>query len=71
MNVLVLQDLHLTFEFQDVVRTLPGDPVFREERTRKMMKTMLFIYAKRVPQMGYKQGMHELLATAIKVQMGK
>ena len=36
-----------------------------------MMKTMLFIYAKRVPQMGYKQGMHELLATAIKVQMGE
>ena len=60
-----------TSDFQDVVRTHPGDPVFREERTRKMMKTMLFIYAKRVPQMGYKQGMHELLATAIKVQMGK
>ena len=56
---------------QDVIRTFPGDPIFREERTRKMMKTMLFIYAKRVPQMGYKQGMHELLATAIKVQMGE
>ena len=36
-----------------------------------MMRTMLFIYAKRVTQIGYKQGMHEILATVIKVQHGK
>ena len=54
---------------RDVGRTPRDDPLFREERIKKMMRTMLFIYAKRVPQMGYKQGMHELLATAIKVQM--
>jgi hypothetical protein len=36
-----------------------------------MMNTMLFIYAKRVSQIGYKQGMHEVLATCIDVQQGK
>ena len=56
---------------QDVWRTPRelDEEIFNDERIRQMMEKMLFVYAKRVPQMGYKQGMHELLAIAIKVQV--
>jgi len=35
---------------------------FCEEKIQKMMLNILFVYAKEHPDMGYKQGMHELLA---------
>jgi len=47
---------------QDVIRTYPEKDFFRDEKVQGMMLHILFIVAKRNPNTGYRQGMHELLA---------
>ncbi|WVR03439.1 hypothetical protein IAU60_000430 [Kwoniella sp. DSM 27419] len=47
---------------QDVERTFPDMPYFTLPRVRKCLTTSLFLYAVLNPDVGYRQGMHELLA---------
>lgn len=47
---------------QDVDRCLQENFFFREPTTKSKMTDILFIYAKLNPDLGYRQGMHELLA---------
>lgn len=47
---------------QDVDRCLQENFFFREPATKAKMVDILFIYAKLNPDLGYRQGMHELLA---------
>ncbi|KAI9635956.1 rab-GTPase-TBC domain-containing protein [Dioszegia hungarica] len=58
------QDLRATIR-QDVDRTFPDIDYFRIERVRRMMVTMLFLFAVQNPDVGYRQGMHELLAVCL------
>lgn len=48
--------------WQDVERCLQENFFFREPTTKAMMVDILFIYCKLNPDLGYRQGMHELLA---------
>ena len=48
--------------FQDVERCMPENLYFREPQTQTMLLDTLFIYSKLNPDMGYRQGMHEILA---------
>ncbi|KIX01932.1 uncharacterized protein Z518_07871 [Rhinocladiella mackenziei CBS 650.93] len=48
--------------FQDVMRCMQDNYFFREPSTQKKLLDILFIYAKLNPDIGYRQGMHELLA---------
>uniref|UniRef100_A0A0P4WL95 Rab-GAP TBC domain-containing protein n=1 Tax=Scylla olivacea TaxID=85551 RepID=A0A0P4WL95_SCYOL len=50
---------------QDVVRTFPEVEFFQSTRIRDLMVTVLFCYARQHPQVGYRQGMHEVLAPLI------
>ncbi|WVF66456.1 hypothetical protein IAT40_001196 [Kwoniella sp. CBS 6097] len=54
-------DLRSTI-FQDVERTFPDIPYFQLPRVRKCLTTSLFLFAVLNPDVGYRQGMHELLA---------
>ncbi|KAI5792428.1 rab-GTPase-TBC domain-containing protein [Peziza echinospora] len=47
---------------QDVERCMPDNPYFRSERVQKHMLDILFVYCKLNPDIGYRQGMHELVA---------
>jgi hypothetical protein len=47
---------------QDVIRTYPELDYFKAQRVRDMLRRVLLVYARREPEVGYKQGMHELLA---------
>ncbi|ADV24839.1 Conserved hypothetical protein [Cryptococcus gattii WM276] len=47
---------------QDVERTFPDMSYFQFERVQKCMTTALFIFAVLNPDVGYRQGMHELFA---------
>ncbi|GAA5934133.1 uncharacterized protein JCM15063_000563 [Sporobolomyces koalae] len=47
---------------QDVQRTFPEIDYFRLASTQNRMTDLLFIYTKLTPDIGYRQGMHELLA---------
>ncbi|KAL2810429.1 rab-GTPase-TBC domain-containing protein [Aspergillus granulosus] len=47
---------------QDVDRCLQENVFFREPATKAKMIDILFIYSKLNPDLGYRQGMHELLA---------
>ncbi|RAL07496.1 GTPase-activating protein GYP6 [Aspergillus homomorphus CBS 101889] len=47
---------------QDVDRCLQENFFFREPTTKAKMIDILFIYAKLNPDLGYRQGMHEILA---------
>ncbi|WWC85741.1 uncharacterized protein L201_000607 [Kwoniella dendrophila CBS 6074] len=47
---------------QDVERTFPDIPYFQLPRVRKCLTTSLFLYSVLNPDVGYRQGMHELLA---------
>ncbi|KIW25154.1 hypothetical protein, variant [Cladophialophora immunda] len=51
--------------FQDVTRCMQDNYFFREPATQKRLLDILFIYAKLNPDIGYRQGMHELLAPII------
>jgi TBC1 domain family member 5 len=48
--------------FQDVTRCMQDNYFFREPATQKRLLDILFIYAKLNPDIGYRQGMHELVA---------
>lgn len=46
---------------QDVVRTFPDLEYFQQPQVRENLANILFIYAREHPDLGYRQGMHELL----------
>ncbi|KAK3063290.1 hypothetical protein LTS18_001632, partial [Coniosporium uncinatum] len=48
--------------FQDVQRCMPDSVYFRQPSTQKMLLDILFVYCKLNPDVGYRQGMHELVA---------
>lgn len=48
--------------FQDIKRCMPNDVYFRDHRTQKMLLDILFVFCKINQNVGYRQGMHELLA---------
>ena len=48
--------------FQDVERCMPENVYFRQPQTQAMLLDVLFIYNKLNPDVGYRQGMHEILA---------
>ncbi|KAH7049164.1 rab-GTPase-TBC domain-containing protein [Macrophomina phaseolina] len=48
--------------FQDVDRCMPDNTYFRQPDTQQMMLDILFIFCKLNPDVGYRQGMHEVLA---------
>ena len=48
--------------FQDVERCMPEEPYFRIPQTQRSMLDILFIFCKINQDVGYRQGMHELLA---------
>ncbi|VDP21975.1 unnamed protein product [Onchocerca flexuosa] len=50
---------------RDVERTFPELEYFKNENVRTIMSDILFIYAKQHPDIAYRQGMHEILATLI------
>ncbi|WVQ64733.1 uncharacterized protein L199_002900 [Kwoniella botswanensis] len=54
-------DLRSTIS-QDVERTFPDIPYFQLPRVKKSLTTSLFLYSILNPDVGYRQGMHELLA---------
>lgn len=45
----------------DVQRLFPGEEFFVETHRRRHIATILYVWAKCNPQVGYKQGMHEIL----------
>ena len=47
---------------QDVERCMPEEPFFREPDVQCFMTDILFIYCKINADIGYRQGMHEILA---------
>lgn len=47
---------------QDVLRCMPELDHFRDDESQKLLTDILFVYAKLHPDLGYRQGMHELLA---------
>ncbi|KAH9484312.1 TBC1 domain family member 5 [Psilocybe cubensis] len=47
---------------QDVERTFPDIPFFREVDVQGELTNILFLYSVMNPSIGYRQGMHELLA---------
>ncbi|KUJ21048.1 RabGAP/TBC [Mollisia scopiformis] len=48
--------------FQDVERCMPEEPYFRSPETQRMLLDILFIFCKINQDVGYRQGMHEVLA---------
>ncbi|CAK9783198.1 RabGAP/TBC [Cutaneotrichosporon oleaginosum] len=50
---------------QDVDRTFPDIPYFSQEHVRRALTTMLFLFSITNPDVGYRQGMHELLAVCL------
>ncbi|KAF1810869.1 RabGAP/TBC, partial [Eremomyces bilateralis CBS 781.70] len=48
--------------YQDVERCMPENLYFRQPSTSTMLLDILFIFCKLSPDIGYKQGMHEILA---------
>ncbi len=47
---------------QDVERCMPDEPYFRHAETQRMLLDILFVFCKMNQDVGYRQGMHELLA---------
>lgn len=47
---------------QDVDRCMPESVYFRQPATQAMLLDILFVFCKLNPDVGYRQGMHELLA---------
>ncbi|OAL52858.1 RabGAP/TBC [Pyrenochaeta sp. DS3sAY3a] len=48
--------------FQDIERCMPENVYFRQPATQNMMLDILFVWCKMHPDIGYRQGMHEILA---------
>ncbi|KAG0149524.1 hypothetical protein CROQUDRAFT_653609 [Cronartium quercuum f. sp. fusiforme G11] len=51
---------------QDVIRTFPDSPYFRRIEIQNMLTNILHAYSKLHDAVGYRQGMHEVLAVIIK-----
>ncbi|KAF2101897.1 RabGAP/TBC [Rhizodiscina lignyota] len=51
--------------FQDVERCMPENVYFRQPATQTMLLDVLFIFCKLNQDVGYRQGMHELLAPIV------
>ncbi|KAF8458399.1 rab-GTPase-TBC domain-containing protein [Terfezia claveryi] len=47
---------------QDVERCMPDHDYFRSEKVQKQLLDVLFVYCKLNADMGYRQGMHEIVA---------
>ncbi|KAI9822002.1 MAG: hypothetical protein M1832_003174 [Thelocarpon impressellum] len=61
--IVLRQDETLRAEiFQDVERCMPENAYFREAPAQKMLLDILFVFCKLNGDVGYRQGMHELLA---------
>lgn len=45
---------------RDIERTFPDVPFFRAKENQKMLAAILYMYARLHPDIGYRQGMHEL-----------
>ncbi|TAQ87776.1 hypothetical protein B7494_g3930 [Chlorociboria aeruginascens] len=57
------QDEQIRIEIlQDVERIMPEKPYFRNSETQRIMLDILFIFCKINQDVGYRQGMHEILA---------
>lgn len=62
------QDEEIRLEIlQDVERCMPEEPYFRRPDTQQKMLDILFIFTKLNQDVGYRQGMHELLAPFLMV----
>ncbi|KAF1829013.1 RabGAP/TBC [Decorospora gaudefroyi] len=48
--------------FQDIERCMPDNVYFRQPATQNMMLDILFVWCKMHADIGYRQGMHEILA---------
>lgn len=48
--------------FQDIERCMPEEPFFRQPRIQTIMLDVLFIFCRLNQDVGYRQGMHEILA---------
>ncbi|PQE16062.1 WD repeat domain-containing protein [Rutstroemia sp. NJR-2017a WRK4] len=48
--------------FQDIERCMPEEPFFRQPHIQRIMLDALFIFCKINQDVGYRQGMHEILA---------
>ncbi|KAK6605580.1 WD repeat domain-containing protein [Botrytis cinerea] len=48
--------------FQDIERCMPEEPYFRRADIQRLMLDVLFIFCKINQDVGYRQGMHEILA---------
>ncbi|KAJ8065578.1 hypothetical protein OCU04_006257 [Sclerotinia nivalis] len=48
--------------FQDIERCMPEEPYFRQADTQRFMLDVLFVFCKINQDVGYRQGMHEILA---------
>ncbi|KAF2020630.1 RabGAP/TBC [Aaosphaeria arxii CBS 175.79] len=48
--------------FQDIERCMPDNVYFRQPATQNMMLDVLFVFCKMNENIGYRQGMHEILA---------
>jgi TBC1 domain family protein 5 len=48
--------------FQDIERCMPDNVYFRQPGTQDMMLDILFVWCKMHSGIGYRQGMHEILA---------
>eukprot|EP01129_Flabellula_baltica_P010498 TRINITY_DN4442_c0_g2_i1.p1 TRINITY_DN4442_c0_g2~~TRINITY_DN4442_c0_g2_i1.p1 ORF type:complete len:437 (+),score=90.59 TRINITY_DN4442_c0_g2_i1:18-1328(+) len=46
----------------DINRTYPEYQFFHTDEVKKMILNVLFVYAKKYPEIGYRQGMHDLAA---------
>src|SRR5258708_4370385 len=44
---------------------MPDEPYFRQSHTQRMMLDILFVFCKINQDVGYRQGMHELLAPVL------
>ncbi|CAH0703060.1 unnamed protein product [Spodoptera exigua] len=54
-----------TLILQDVVRTFPEELYFREKDVQDLMVRILFFWARSHANVGYRQGMHEILAPVL------
>ena len=50
---------------QDVDRCMPDEPYFRQPSTQALLTDILFVYCKINEDIGYRQGMHEILAPVL------
>ena len=50
---------------QDVVRTFPDLEFFQAVTVRDILADVLFVYARAHPDLGYRQGMNELLGPIV------